>query len=188
MYPFARYEFWSTPSDWVIQKKNEGKPIFPEIILTTAESYFLRAEAVERGLAAGNAQDYFQNGIRYAMRLWGVDDAAIEDYIANADLAQLNGTTEENLAKIGIQKWIAHYTDGFEGWADLRKNGAPAEMAAGVSDPLIFGLGDDNGVLPQRMRYGNQAYNTNGDKLQEAIGRQGPDLQGTKLWWAKTSE
>ncbi len=188
VYPFARYEFWSTPSDWVIQKKNEGKPIFPEIILTTAESYFLRAEAVERGLAAGNAQDYFQNGIRYAMRLWGVDDAAIEDYIANADLAQLNGTTQENLAKIGIQKWIAHYTDGFEGWADLRKNGAPAEMAAGVSDPLIFGLGDDNGVLPQRMRYGNQAYNTNGDKLQEAIGRQGPDLQGTKLWWAKTSK
>ena len=188
VYPYVVYEFWSTPSEWVIQKKNQGKPIFPEIILTTGESYFLRAEAVEKGLATGNAEELFQNGIRYAMKLWEVSDADIDDYLTNASLAHLDGTQEENLQKIEIQKWIAHYTDGFEGWADLRKNGYPVEMAQGVSDPIIFGLGDDNGVLPQRMRYGNAAYNNNGDNLQEAISRQGPDVQGTPLWWAKTSK
>ena len=29
-------------------------------------------------------------------------------------MAQLNGTDEENLEKIAIQRWIVSYTDGFE--------------------------------------------------------------------------
>ena len=32
---------------------------------------------------------------------------------------------------------------------------------------------------------GGGAYNTNGDNVSSANSVQGPDLQGTKLWWAK---
>jgi hypothetical protein len=35
------------------------------------------------------------------------------------------------------------------------------------------------------MRYGGGAYNSNGDNLESALSVQGPDVQGTKLWWAK---
>jgi hypothetical protein len=183
--PFASYNFWSTPAEIVIQAKNQGQPIAPEKIMTAAEVYFLRAEAVVRGLATGDAASLFQEGIRAAMKLWDVDDGSIDAYLASAPLAQLTGTTDEQLEKIAVQRWIASYTDGFEGWADVRKSGYPKEMAQGVSDPVIFGLGDDNGMFPQRMRYGNKAYNSNGANLATAIADQGPDVQGTKLWWAK---
>ncbi len=184
-YPFALYDFWSIPGEKVIQAKNQGKQIFPEIVMSAAEVYFLRAEAVVRGLAPGDATSLFQNGIRASMKLWGVDDGSIENYIATAPLAQLTGSMDEQLEKIAVQRWIASYPDGFEGWSDVRKSGYPKELAKGVHDPVIFGLGDDNGVFPQRLRYGNQAYNTNGDNLSKAIASQGPDLQGTKLWWSK---
>ena len=80
---------------------------------------------------------------------------------------------------------MAFYTDGFEAWAVVRKWGYPQTLAAGVDDIDIFGLGDINGAYPQRMQYGNSAKNKNGDNLNEAISRQGPDRQDVKLWWAK---
>ena len=182
--PFVNYNFFSTPAEVIIQKKNQGKDIFPELVMTTAESYFLQAESVVRGLATGDAQTLYQNGIRYAMKLWGVSDGDISTFLSSA-AGQLTGSTDQQLEKISVQMWLANYVDGFEGWSDVRKSGYPKELARGVSDPIIFGLGDDNGVYPQRMRYGNQAYANNGDNLNKAIAEQGPDVQGTKLWWAK---
>ncbi|MCO6479629.1 MAG: SusD/RagB family nutrient-binding outer membrane lipoprotein [Phaeodactylibacter sp.] len=185
-YSMAAYEFFSTPAEIVIRAKNSGE-IFPELVLVTAQSYFLQAEAAVRGLSNGDAAALYQDGIRYAMKLWGVPDADIDKYLADAPLAQLTGTTEEMIEKIAIQRWIASYTDGFEGWAIVRDYGYPAELAAGVEDPDIYSLGDAalNGKYPQRLRYGNNAVNTNGPNVQAAIAKQGPDEQSTKLWWAK---
>jgi hypothetical protein len=182
--PFLNYNFFSTPAEIIIQKKNQGKDIFPEIVFSTGEAYFLRAEAVVRGLASGDANALYQDGIRYSMELWNVSDGDINTFLATP-AGQLAGTTDQQLKKIAVQRWLANYTDGFEGWSDVRKSGYPAALARGVTDPVIFGLGDDNGVYPQRMRYGTQAYANNGENLNKAIAEQGPDMQGTKLWWAK---
>lgn len=181
----VRFEFFSSPAEIVIQRKNEGKPIFPEIVMTTAEAYFLRATASVLGFNAGDAQEHFQNGIRHAMKIWGVGDSEIDDYLSKADLAMLTGNQEADLEKIAIQRWLAAYTDGFEAWSIVRKWGAPQSLAQGVSDLDIYGLGDINGAYPQRMQYGNSAKNKNGANLNEALGRQGPDRQDVKLWWAK---
>jgi hypothetical protein len=54
-----------------------------------------------------------------------------------------------------------------------------------VSDFDIYAAGTLNGKYPQRMRYGNQEYNTNGANVEAAIQEQGPDEQGTELWWAQ---
>ncbi|WP_236980587.1 SusD/RagB family nutrient-binding outer membrane lipoprotein [Membranihabitans maritimus] len=182
--PLVRYEFYSQPSNWVIQQKNQGSPIFPEIVMTAAESYFLQAQAAVNGMG-GDAQALFQEAIRQAMKLWEVSDGEIDAYLAEAELAQLNGTPEENLEKIAIQRWIAAYTDGFEAWSIVRKTGYPSELANGVSDVELYGLGTINGAYPQRMRYGNGAYNSNGDNVNQAVNRQGADRQDTKLWFAK---
>lgn len=178
---YARAEFWSDPAAPVIQQKNKGLPIRDELIMSAAESYFLQAQAALNGLG-GDAQSLYEMGITEAMKLWGVSDGDIANYLASG--ADLTTATLENVA---IQRWIACYTDGFEAWSIVRKSGYPSELAGGVADSDIFGLGDAglNGAYPMRMKYGNQAYNTNGDELQVAIGRQGPDEQGVSLWWAK---
>lgn len=181
---YSAYEFWSKPDEWVIRRKNTGD-IFPEIVMTTAEAYFLRAEAAVQGIGSDDPQEMYNKGIEYAMKLWNVGDADIAAYLATSPMATLDGSMEEQLKKIALQRWINAYTDGFEAWAIVRDTGYPEELAVGVSDNDLFAPGDINGKYPQRMRYGNQALNTNGNNVSTAIGIQGPNQQDTKLWWAK---
>ena len=119
------------------------------------------------------------------MQLWDVAGGDIDTYLANEDMAKLNGSTDQNLEKIATQRWMALFTNGFEAWAVVRDTGYPTELSAGVSDDDIFVLGDLNGAYPQRMRYGSGPYNTNAANVEAAASVQGPDRQGTKLWWAK---
>ncbi|MBW6481007.1 MAG: SusD/RagB family nutrient-binding outer membrane lipoprotein, partial [Bacteroidales bacterium] len=182
--PYMADLFFSIPAEVIISAKNSG-PIRDELVMSSAEAYFLRAEAAVRGLGSGDANSLYQEGIRQAMKLWGVSDGDIETYISTEPMAQLSGTQEEQIEKIATQRWIAAYTDGFEAWAIVRNLGYPAELAQGVSDPDIYGLGDINGKYPQRLRYGNNARNTNTTNYNTAVSQQGPDTQETKLWWAK---
>ncbi len=182
---YAQYNLYSTPAEIIIQEKNKGEKIAPEIVMLTAEAYFLQAEAIVRGLSTGNADELYKEGIRQAMAVWGVSGAEAGNYLANSPLGALTGNQEEKLEKIAIQRWIAAYTDGFEAWAVVRDFGYPAELAAGVSDVDIYGLGDINGKYPQRMQYGSDTYNKNGANTDAAVAIQGPDQQDTKLWWAK---
>jgi len=184
--PYTRMEFFSTPADQIYAKKGTGQKIREELVLSAAEASFLKAEAIVRGLATGNAQNEFEDGITAAMKMWGVADGDIATYITNEDLADITGgTTDEKLEKIAVQRWIAAYTDGFEAWAIVRKTGFPATLADGVDDIDIFGFGDINGTYPERMRYGSSAYSSNGDNLAAAIARQGADGMDTKLWFSK---
>ena len=179
--PYTRYEFFSTPSDFIIQEKNKGKPISPELIMTSGESYLLQAEAAMLGIGGGDAQALYVKGVTNSMKFWGVDDGEILKFFASG--APLTSVSLENIA---LQRWMNAYTDGFEAWAVVRKTGYPLELSRGVSDLDIFGLGDINGAYPTRMQYGNSAYDKNGENLQEAIDRQGPDKQDTKLWFQKS--
>lgn len=184
IYPHVKYELFSNPAKWVINPKNSGEPIFPEVVMTAAEGNFLQAEAAVKGMASGDAEALYQEGIRQAMLIWNVDEAAISEFLNNEEMALLNGTMEENLEKIAIQRWIAAYTDGFEAWAIVRDTGYPVELANGVSDYDIYSAGTLNGEYPERMRYGTSEYNTNGAQVEAAIQIQGPDEQGTELWWS----
>ncbi len=181
--PFVRYDLFSTPSEMITQKRGQQVDAYPEIILSSAEAYFLQAEATVRGMAGGDAQALLASGITEAFKLWGVSGEA-EAYIAGSAIADIStGTMEEKLEKIALQRWLAAYTDGFEAWAIVRKTDYPAELAAGVSNQTIFALGTLNGDYPQRLRYGSGAQEN--DNYFDAIDAQGPDMQGTKLWFAQ---
>ncbi len=182
--PLVKFDMFSSPSELVTQKTGKGQEAYPEIILTSAEAYFLQAEAAVRGIGSGNAQSLFENGIMEAMKLWNVSDGKIAVYIADQDAANISaGTLDEKLKKIAIQRWLLNYTDGFEAWAVVRDTGYPTELYQGVSEAKIFELGTLNGAYPQRMRYGSDAQ-TN-PNYSAAISAQGEDVQGTKLWFAK---
>ncbi len=186
--PLIRREFFCTPTDFFVVRKGTTQTIYPEIVLTTAEAYFLKAEAIVRGItgATGNADNEFKEGIRKSMKMWGCTDGDINTYISSSDLANIStGTVAQKIEKIAVQRWINSYTEGFEGWAVVRKLGYPSVLANGVSDPDIFGLGDISGKYPERMIYGSSAKSKNGANLNIAIGRQGPDAMDTKLWFSK---
>lgn len=179
-------ELFCEPADIVINPKNQGKDMFPEIAMTAAEGNFLLAQAKLLGYGSGNAQNYYQEGLRQAMMMWGANGSDIDNFIANEDMAKLNGSMDQNMEKVATQRWIADYTDGFEAWAVVRDTGYPSELADGVTNFNLYSAGSDlNGAYPQRMRYGSGAYNTNGDNTTAANEIQGDDFQGTKLWWAK---
>ena len=138
--PFMGYDMFSIPSNKVTQKRGQQVDAYPEIIISSAESYFLQAEAaVKKGIGSGDAQALMASGIGEAMKLWGVSGAESETYIATAPLADISaGTMDEKLEKLAIQRWIASYTDGFEAWAIVRKTGYPSNLAVGVSNPVIY--------------------------------------------------
>tara|TARA_R110002050_G_scaffold240621_2_gene376962 strand:+ start:5585 stop:7219 length:1635 start_codon:yes stop_codon:yes gene_type:complete len=183
-YDFVRYDMFSIPSETITHKRGTQVDAYPEIILTSAESYFLQAEAVVRGIETGDAQALFASGIVEAMKLWNISTGDAETYIANSPIADIStGTVDEKLEKIALQRWLNAYTDGFEGWAVVRDTGYPSELYAGVSNPTIFALGNLNGAYPQRLRYGSSAQaNPN---FAAAVSAQGADVQATKLWFAK---
>ena len=182
--PFLNRAMFSEPTNTVIQPRGEQVDAYPEIIISSADAYFLRAEAAVRGLSGEDAQMMMESGIREAMALWDISGGDADTYIANSALADITGgTMDEKLEKIAIQRWIAAYTDGFEAWAIVRKTGYPTELAMGVSDNVIFEPGDLNGVYPQRLRYGNSAQASSA--YAAAIAIQGADVQATPLWFTK---
>jgi hypothetical protein len=188
MSPLFRREFFCIPTDYFVVSKGTTSTLYPELVLTTAEAYFLQAEAIVRGVggASGDANTAFQEGIRKSMKMWGCADGDIATYIAASDLANITtGTIDQKIEKIAAQRWINSFTEGFEGWAVVRKLGYPSYLANGVSDPDIFGFGDINGKYPERMIYGSSAKSKNAANLNIAIGRQGPDAEDTKLWFSQ---
>jgi len=185
--PHLHRQFFSEPAPWVVNRKNSGNQIFPQIVMTAGESHFLAAQAAVLGVSSADANVHYQTGLRHAMKLWNVADDKIEKFIAEEAMATLSGTAEENLEKIAIQRWIAYFTESFEAWAVVRDTGYPKlpGIESNNLDSDMYEIGDLNGYYPQRMRYGSGAYNKNGDNVKAAVSAQGADVQATKLFWAK---
>ena len=145
-------------------------------VLIAAEQVKLaRAEAAALGWTAENMITLYNDAIQTSWTRWGVYDATkFAAYIAQP--AILLGTN--NIQKIALQKWLAYYPDGTQGYAEWRKNGIPALVPApGLTS------------IPRRITYGpNESqlnplnYATAAAKYQDATG---PDSQFGKVWWDK---
>ena len=119
---FMHKDLFSDPSDWVTQKTNEGGRIFPTILLTSADSHFMIAEAITKGLVSGDANSYYQIGLEKAMVLW--ETSTTSDFLAS-EMGSLSGSSQQNLERIATQRWVANYTNGYESWAIIRDTGYP---------------------------------------------------------------
>lgn len=95
----------------------------PIRLLTYAEYNFIRAEAALYG-APGDAQAFFQEGIRASMLSAGVATGDITTYLtANGTLT---GSDANKLKQIIEEKYIASYGVIVEPWTDWRRTGYPA--------------------------------------------------------------
>jgi hypothetical protein len=150
----------------------------PSLLMTFAEVSFIKAEAAERGMggmtdAAGN----YAAGVRASILQWGLTDADADAYLAQPGVAYVGGAT--GLRQIGLQKWLAFFSQGSEAWSEWRRTGNPATIKMG---PKAY---PDVLQVPRRIPYSSNEQSVNAASLSEAVARQGPDTYGTRMWWDK---
>jgi len=176
-------KMFSDPADIITQKTNEGKPLYPTILMTSADSHFMIAEAIVKGLTAGDANTFYQLGLEKAMAIW---NTAPTNEFLESSMGSLTGTKEEKLEKIATQRWLVNYTSGYEGWSIVRDTGYPTSaVITSSNNDIISFAGEMNGKQAQRLRYGTSVYSSNNANVNDAISKQGADNMTTKLWFAK---
>lgn len=145
----------------------------PVRLLTSAQRAFILAEAALAlpGVTLPNtAQEYYAEGIRASMLEFGVPVATIDTYFAdNAAEVTLSGTTEEQIAQIITQKYIAGTGNGLEAWNDYRRTGYPAFAEH------LNAVGID-GKRPRRAQYINEEVQRNPNFANVV-------LPNVNVWW-----
>lgn len=151
-------------------------PVFDIQVMNAAEVAFLRAEAALVGLSSEDAEAMYRNGIELSMSQYNVAAGDIVDYLAG-EYGSLEGSEEEQLREIIIQKYLSNFWLGTESWAEYRRTGYP-EIWTG-SD-----LGSTNGRIPRRATYPQSEYSLNENNVRSAISRlEGGDLMTSRIWW-----
>src|SRR5690606_18932119 len=123
-------------------------------VIQASEVHFLKAEAVLAGLANGDANALYQNGITLAMEQYGVDPGDITTFLSS-EAGILSGTDEEKLEMIITQKYLALVGDSYEVFAEHRRTGYPRVWIG--SEPAA----DTNNALPRRFPYPLIEYSLN---------------------------
>jgi len=186
---------------------------FPDKItlMTTAEAWFLRAEAALRGWeGAGDVHTDYENGISSSFQQYEaeglstyladdestpapyIDPKSIvegendidEDspYLGKAKIKWDDAASFENkLEKIITQKWIAMYPEGQEAWSEFRRTGYPKLF------PVVLNKSDgeiSTQAFIKRIKFSSGEYSTNTAGVTKAASLLGgPDTGGTPLWW-----
>lgn len=143
----------------------------PSIIMTYSELNFILAEAALDGDISGDAEAYFQEGIKASYDYYNLQPSS-------EFLSKVGAATKENILE---QKWIALFGQGIEAWTEYRRTGFPVLPA---KDPrAIF---ENDGVLPTRLPYPTTEYSLNRTSLDGGIAKNsGDDNMKTKLWWSE---
>ena len=169
---------WANVSDPTDSLVGKAAPIYQ---MAASEIWLLRAEAALYNIGpSGDANQLYQKGIQLSLEQWGVSQEDIDDYMANADYANLTGTQEQQFEQICTHLWIAVMPNAHEGWTNIRRTGYPRIPQRTEPEHT---LGASNGVLPTRLKYPSSEVNINKENYQIAVDQQGPDLITTPLWW-----
>jgi hypothetical protein len=160
----------------------ERHPTYPGAIITAAEVSFLKAEAYQRGWAAGDAaaahRRALEQSVEYYYDLYNSnpnatpmprpDPAAVQAF-ATSSSAAYDGT----LRSIAVQKWIhLGVNQPYDAWAELRRLDFP-ELP-----PDRFG----GRVLERttRITYPSSELSNNRESYAAV---QGKDAPTTRVWW-----
>ncbi|MGN7783377.1 SusD/RagB family nutrient-binding outer membrane lipoprotein [Niabella sp. 22666] len=160
----------SKPNVYIVGNTGEA----PARLITNHQVQFILAEAAVRYGITGNANTYFQNGIKASMKLSGMTDAEVDAYFAgNPTIVNLAGTDAEKIKQIIIQKYISLTGNAIESYNDYRRTGYPVLEVADQSS------GDDPNTIPKRFPYLSTEANTNPNQPKPR------PLTNVKVWWAQ---
>jgi len=191
---------WSSPgfsgnTDYLATSQN---------IMSTAESYFNRAEGALLGWNMGaDAKTNYENGIKASMNQWGITDGAAitaytnssnvpvapGDYLNSAPVStapiKFSSTPSVQKEQIGIQKWLAMFPDGNEAWADYRRG--RNFILYPVANSENADIPNPNTAWIRRIPFLLSETQNNKAAVEAAVGLLGGggDKVTTPLWWDK---
>jgi hypothetical protein len=158
----------------------------PRVLSGYSELQFLLAEGAVRGWISGNAEQYYNAGVKASFKFYETYTKGVMPSYVTADKAEsyllkpLNDfkkatTTEDKIARIAMQKYLrSYFQSGWDSYFNTLRTGYPDyRRPAGVS-------------LPYRWIYPQDEYNNNRENVSSAIETQfgsGKDLISSKTWW-----
>jgi hypothetical protein len=154
--------------------QENAHPLLQAQIMDKEEVQFILAEAAVKGYVTGNADTYYRTGIQYSMERWGVDQADIDTYLAQASI-ELPVDDAGKLEMIATQKWIALFTNATETYLELRRTKLPDIFNNGNLSTYEF---------PIRFRYPSNEPGQNKDAYDQGVTGLSPavDDQYSKIW------
>lgn len=148
--------------------QNLSKAPLNILIFPYAELQFILSELSFKGIIPGNAQNFYENGVKAAIEQWGT--AVPANYFANSNVAYNN-----SLERIMLQKYVALFFVDQQQWFEKRRTGFPIL-------PNNGGL-LNNGMLPSRLMYPPNPRVLNSTNYQAAVQQMGGDNINVKVWW-----
>jgi hypothetical protein len=158
----------------------------PLLYFTYAEQCFIIAEAIEEGWVSGNAQTYYENGVKaqlsYYMNLphtaglvhgMEITQSYIDNYFTGEAAYKTGGSKEDRLKQVWIQRWLI---DFFQPNSDYY----PQFLRTGYPEYILnpaTSLNEDNAnEFPKRWKYlttgTTSELTTNPENYQKAIDEQ----------------
>ncbi|MGN6163662.1 MAG: SusD/RagB family nutrient-binding outer membrane lipoprotein [Flavisolibacter sp.] len=151
----------------------------PLVILGAASVALARAEAADYGWTSENLQTVYQEGINLSFEQWGLAAPAVSYFTQSGVALSAAAGSGANLKPIAIQRFIAFYPNGLQGWDIWRKTGYPTLTPAPDAT-------NSSKKIPRRYTYGQGEYGTNEAATNEAASRiGGGDTQDSRVWWDK---
>ncbi len=192
---YLQYRMWQPASD-----TGTGRSFFP--IITYADYAFMRAEIAARGLATGDAGQWYNIGIEASIRFY--DDAArnakLRDYtpVTNPEIEAYKNAPDvkfdpaKAIEQIVIQSYINYYKQPNEAWAIYKRTGMPNKNTALANEDIVIdGVVRD---IPRRASLmipvsTDPNYQTRQTALDEMAKDpdfgQGPSDVFGRVWWDK---
>ena len=153
-------------------------PDAPGRFMSYAEVCFILAEAKERGWSVpGTAAEWYEAGVAASLEEWGTSDPT--NYLSQPEVAYATAAGDWK-QKIGVQKWIALYLQGTQGWTEWRR------LDFQKLEPPVDGAISDvgNNAAPSRLVFPANEQTQNSANYQAALGLLGgPDNLKTRVWW-----
>lgn len=149
------------------------EPTAPWVMMNYTEVAFYLAEAAARGYSVGgDAETWYNNGIKSSILSWGGSEDEYNTYIASVPY---NG--EDWKQSIGNQEWIALYMRGLQGYTSWRRLDVPALIMPPNPDD------NANGQIPTRFTFPVNEQTLNATNYDQAASAVGGDFLYTKLFW-----
>jgi hypothetical protein len=148
----------------------------PLILITSAESYFMQAEAAMKGIISGDPKTLYESGVTASFETLGLNATDVTTYLSqsNKEVSWDACTSDqERLALIIRQKWVATcMINALESWSEYRRTGYPADVH-------ISAAPGSKGAIPNRLLYPTREVGVNGANVNAA----GTALATSKIWW-----
>lgn len=171
--------------------------------MTAAEMTFCRAEGALAGWnMGGTAANLYNEAIALSFAQWGAGSAESycnDNTAVQADYRDATGgygaacakassvtikwndaaSAEEKLERLIVQKWIALFPDGQEGWNEIRRTGYPKVFP--VAQSTAYSIAVANRIPFDHTEAVNNPANY--AKAVELLG--GKDDYASKMWWQR---